>query len=217
MRLSRALASKTQVRPRRDDQGFTLVELMIASALALVIMSVAFGAVIESQRTINTAMARNSDENAAQALVNRIELGVRAATSVGVMCWSGSAWASCSSAPAIWQSPPSTELWIYDSTATTPCTAWILTGSTSGYYLELATGTTHSTMSTPSVELSGITAGSFSYFTNFPGLVDVNLAVQHATSGLADGYQQQSSASQLEAEVDDPNMSGAVTSGYGNC
>ncbi len=217
VRRSKAGTSKRQMPRRALDRGFTLVEMMVASALALIVMSVAFAGIVESQRTINTTMARNSDDNAAQSIVDRIELAVRSATSVGVMCWSGSAWSQCSSAPATWQSTPSTELWIYSSSGATACTAWILTGSASGYYLEFATGA-HSATSTPTIELYGVTAGSFTYFSSFSGLIDINLEVRHAGSSSANGYEEQSAPSQIEAEADDPNMSGAVTSGYpGTC
>ena len=65
----------------------------------------------------------------------------------------------------------------------------------------------------PYMQVRGVISGSsFSGLSNYPGLVDVTLLVQNLTTANANGRQQATNASQLEAEVDDPNMPVAVTS-----
>lgn len=185
--------------PRRDqDGGFTIVEMAIATALGLIIMLASLGAVIEGQRSLTTVMNRTSDINAAQSVLTRIATGVRGASAASIIT-SGS----------------QSQLWLQ---ASGTCTEWVFTGAPTNA-LELQTGTSHLSMSTPpAVEISGVTSGSFSGFTNYPGLIDVTLSVQAKTSSSANGYQAATAPIKLETQVDDPNMSGAVGSGYpGSC
>jgi Tfp pilus assembly protein PilW len=185
-------------RRRGREDGFTVVELTIAAALGLLIMLAALGAVVEGQRSLNTVMSRSQDVNAAQSLLSRIALGVRDASAVGIV-----------------SSAPQSQLWLETTSGT--CAEWIFTGSPTNA-LELSSGTSHSSMSSPSVELSGVTSGAFTGFANYAGLVDVTLSVLRSSSSSANGYQAASSAVKLEAQSDDPTMSGAVGSGYpGSC
>ncbi len=110
-------------RRKPSEQGFTLVEMSIAAALALVIMAIAMVGVVEAQRGINTAVARNTDANAAQSTL----------TAIGAAVGTG----GTNSTVAV--DSTGTQLWVYDPNRRThrqpnkplsSCVVWEYTNGT---------------------------------------------------------------------------------------
>jgi prepilin-type N-terminal cleavage/methylation domain-containing protein len=196
-------------------KGFTLVEMMVASAVLLVVMAVVFAAVTEGQRSVSTIEARNADVNAAQAFIDEMALSVRGATKVSVLCLTGGAWGGCPALPngetqgemlLTYHVGPSGDYVNYNKAL---CTAWFFNSSHQLDYSSWSTPTSSGgslpTPSPASVELSGLQAGSFfSYFSAYPGLVDISLSVLEAGTANASSLQQASSPSMLEEQVDNP-------------
>ena len=58
-----------------EMQGFSLIEMMVATAISLVVLSIVLVAVIEGQRSINTIAARTADSNAAQPYMDQMASG----------------------------------------------------------------------------------------------------------------------------------------------
>jgi type II secretory pathway pseudopilin PulG len=200
------------VHGREESAGFTMVELMVATAVMMIFMSAAVFGVLEAQRGINTVAAREADANQAQALVDQMMAQVRAA--------SGAAVYGCNS--------QCTQLWLYNANPppTWPysCTVWVYNASTTPAQLEaFATNSTVTVGTTPTLsqisaaasvrdQLSGVAApsgfsGIFQTFGGYPGLVDVDLTVQYATSAGQSSSQEASKPSQIETEADDVNIS----------
>jgi prepilin-type N-terminal cleavage/methylation domain-containing protein len=190
-----------QQRARNEsrEQGFTLVEMSIAAALALVIMAVAMLGVVEAQRSITTSVARNSDANAAQATFDEIGTAVRSGGTNSTVAVDSTG----------------TQLWIYDpngvpsGNASKPfstCVVWDYSGGT----LSRTTGGAGTALPAGGVEVQG--AGQYNGTavfqavsgTHYPGLLDIDLTVQHATKASSGSVQEESSASRLETQVLDP-------------
>lgn len=206
--------------PQRE-QGFTLVEMMVASVILLVVMTVVLTAVVEGQRSVSTIEARSADVNAAQSYVDEMTLSVRGATKVSVLCLSAGTgtWGACPASPngevtgemlvtyhvgpsATYTGPPSVNY------TGAPCTAWFFNSSHqleySSWSSVTSTGGALPTPSPASIELAGVQSGGFSYFSSYTGLVDISLSVLDAGTGNASSLQQASTPSMLEAQVDNP-------------
>jgi type II secretory pathway pseudopilin PulG len=200
-----------------QERGFTVIELTIAAALALVVMAVALMGVVEGQRDINTAVARNADANAAQSTLNEIGIAVHSAGTNSVVAIDSTG----------------TQLWVYDPNGFVPtgnpnaplsssCVVWEFTNgalvrTTGGAGTPLPAGA-------DVVQGAGEWNGSavFQAVPAYSGLVDIDLTVQRATSQNANSAQAASSASRIEAEVQDPAMRSAVQTATtdvpnGNC
>ena len=188
-------------RVRREgagELGFTLIEMTIATAISMVVMAMALLAVVEGQRTVDTAVAKTQDANAAQSVVDRIATEVRQAAALGIVT-NGS----------------ESQLWVSSSSA---CTEWVFTGSPSDE-LESATGASRSAIGALGVQLTGVTSGVFTGFANYAGLVDISLSVEQQQSSSGNGRLDAGSPAALELQVDDPNVSTAVPGTYpgGSC
>jgi type II secretory pathway pseudopilin PulG len=199
-------------RGARGSGGFSLVEMMIATAVFMIFMATAFTAVVEAQRGINTVVARNNDEDQVQSYLNSLTSQVRQATAIATYGGTG----------------PYSQLWIYNSNPPTTwpykCTIWVYNSSTSPTEVEafVSNGTVTVSSPTPTtiaavsgvattVQLSGVSpvssTGPFQTYSGYPGLVDVDLQVQSSTRASQSSLQQRSAASQLEVEADDVNIS----------
>jgi prepilin-type N-terminal cleavage/methylation domain-containing protein len=213
--MTKKFAARTKARTARrshGSDGFSLVEMMIATAVFVIFMGTAFTAVVEAQRGINTIVARNNDVNYVQSYLNNLTYQVRQATAIATYGGSG----------------PYTQLWIYNSSPPTSwpykCTIWVYNSSASPTELEafVSNGTVGVSSPTPptiaavsgvgvDVQLSGVSpvssSGLFQIYSSYPGLVDVDLQVQNSTSGSQSSRQEGSTASQLEVEADDVNIS----------
>lgn len=197
------------VKKRTGPQGFSLIELMIAMAILMVVMAVAMAGVVQSQRGINTVVARETDATQAQSLVNAFSAQVRSASSAAVYDCSGldcnQVWLYNSNPPVSW--PYSCTVWAYNSSATPPeLEAYVSSGSVG---ISTPTISTITSVMAPRLQLLGATPVStkmFQIFLNYPGLVDVDLKVQYLTSSTQNGVQEASTPSQLEAEADSVNV-----------
>jgi prepilin-type N-terminal cleavage/methylation domain-containing protein len=205
---------------RQRERGFTVVELVVASAILLVVLTVVFTAVVEGQRSVSTIQARSMDADVAQSYIDEMALSVRGATKVSVLCpQSATTWGTCPTSPngevtgqmlvtyhvgpsVGYSGPPSVNY------GAQPCTAWFFTSShqleRSAWSSQTSSGGTLPTPSPASIELSGVTSGSFSYFPSYTGLVDISRSVLEAGSAQASSSQQASNPATLEAEVDNP-------------
>ncbi len=181
-----------------DERGFTLVEMTIATAIAMLVIAMALMAVVEGQRTVDTAVAKTQDANAAQSVVDRIATQVRQASALGIVT-----------------NDSESQLWVSSGTA---CTEWVFTGSPSDE-LESGSGASRSTIGDLGVQLTGVTSGSFTGFANYAGLVDISLSVEQQQVSTGNGRLDAGAPAALELEVDDPDVSTAVASTYpaGSC
>lgn len=188
------------------DQGFTIIELMIATAIMMVFMAAALTGVIEGQRGVNTVVARATDASADQSYLSDLRAQVQSAAGLAEYGGTG----------------PYTELWIYNSNPPSnwpySCTVWVYNAGTLEAFVASSL-----TISSPSpsaigaqatgvrAQLNGISpttgSGIFSFFSGYPGLVDVNLMVQYSSSGQQSDVQMASSPLQFEVEADDVNIS----------
>ncbi len=192
------------------DQGFSLIEMMVATAISLVVLSIVLVAVIEGQRSINTIAARTADSDAAQPYMDQMALDTRGATEVSVLCptTSGTGWSSCTNSGT--GETSGSMLLTYHVGASVSysgytCEAWFMNGSDleySSWAGGTGDGTTLPTPSNPTVELTGVQSGSFGYFQSYTGLVDISISVLSAGSASESGSQQASSPSALETQVD---------------
>ena len=67
----------------REQQGFTLIEVLIAMALTVVVASIAYSglsAVLDSLDQTRQAMSRTSELSKAMRMISRIDRGNRALT-----------------------------------------------------------------------------------------------------------------------------------------
>ena len=187
-----------------SEQGFTLVEMSIAAALALVIMAIAMVGVVEAQRGINTVVARNTDANAAQSTL----------AAIGAAIGTG----GTNSTVAV--DSTGTQLWVYDPNGVptgnpnkplSACVVWEYTNGT----LSRTTGGAGTVLPAGAVEVQGVgewngsvlfqpVSGTTVSGTNYPGLLDIDLTVQNSTKSSANGVQSASQASRLETQVLDP-------------
>jgi Tfp pilus assembly protein PilW len=213
MRQTRDNVKPRVLRRARGCGGFSLVEMMIATAVFMIFMGTVFTAVVEAQRGINTVVARNNDDNDVQSYLNSLTYQVRQATAIATYGDNG----------------PYTQLWIYNSSPPTTwpykCTVWAYNSSTSPTELEAFVSNSSLAVNSPTpssiaaasgvgvaVLLSGVSAASsttglFQTFTGYPGLVDVDLQVQSNTNASQSSVQQRSAASQLEVDADNVNIS----------
>jgi prepilin-type N-terminal cleavage/methylation domain-containing protein len=192
------------------DQGFSLIEMMVATAISLVVLSIVLVAVIEGQRSINTIASRTADSNAAQPYMDQMALDTRGATEVSVLCptTSGTGWSSCTNS-GTGETSGSMLLTYHVGSSVSysgyTCEAWFINGSDLEYTSwagGTGDGTTLPTPSNPTVELTGLQSGSFGYFQSYTGLVDISISVLSAGSASGSGSQQESSPSALETQVD---------------
>ncbi len=185
-------------RRARGERGFTLVEMTIATAISMVVIAMALMAVVEGQRTVDTAVAKTQDANAAQSVVDQIATQVRQASALGIVT-SGS----------------ESQLWV---SSTAACTEWVFTGSPSDE-LESGSAASRSAIGALGAQLTGVTSGSFTGFANYAGLVDISLSVEQQQVSTGNGRLDAGAPAALELEVDDPDVSTAVASTYpaGSC
>ncbi len=198
-RVTRPLGAKE----RPQEKGFTLIEVTLAAALALIVMAVALIGVVEAQRSINTAVAREADANAAQSTLDAIEVAVQ---SGGI----GSVVAVDSTGSELWVYAPNG---VPTGNATEPmssCVVWEYTNGT----LTMTSGGAGTVLASSGALVQGVGEwnGSdvFQPVSAYSGLVDVDLTVQSASEGTATNVQSASQASRLETEVQDPAMLSAV-------
>jgi prepilin-type N-terminal cleavage/methylation domain-containing protein len=192
------------------DRGFSLIEMMVATAISLVVLAIVMTAVVEGERSINTIAARTADSNAAQPYMNQMALDTRGATEVSVLCptGSGAGWSSCTNSGT--GAVAGTMLLTYHvgssvSYSGYTCEAWYFNGPDLEYSSwggGTGDGTTIPTPSTATMELTGVKSGSFRYFPSYTGLVDISMSVLNAGGASGTESQQASSPSALETEVD---------------
>jgi prepilin-type N-terminal cleavage/methylation domain-containing protein len=185
------------------EQGFTLIEMTLAAALSLIVMAVALLGVVEAQRSINTAVAREADANAAQATLNAIEVAVQ---SGGI----GSVVAVDSTGSQLWVYAPNGVPTGNATERMSSCVVWEYTNGT----LTMTTGGAGTPLGSSGALVQGVGEwnGSdvFQAVPAYSGLVDIDLAVQSASEGSASNVQSASQASRLETQVQDPAMLSAV-------
>jgi type II secretory pathway pseudopilin PulG len=69
---------------KEKSEGFTLIELLISSGLALIVVGIASGILVNGIRTQDTANTVTNAANVAQQVVRSIQTGVRNASAVNV-------------------------------------------------------------------------------------------------------------------------------------
>jgi type II secretory pathway pseudopilin PulG len=69
---------------KENSQGFTLIELLISSGLAIIVVGIASGILINGIRTQDTANTVTNAANVAQQVVRSIQTGVRNASAITV-------------------------------------------------------------------------------------------------------------------------------------
>jgi len=69
---------------KQDSRGFTLIELLISSGLAVIVVGIASGILINGIRTQDTANTVTNAANVAQQVVRSIQTGVRNASAITV-------------------------------------------------------------------------------------------------------------------------------------
>ena len=166
-------------------------------------MAVALIGVVEAQRSINTAVARSADANAAESTLNEIGIAVQSAGIGSVVAVDGSG----------------SQLWVYapngvpTGKSTAPmssCVVWEYANGT----LAMTTGGAGTTLPSGAAQVQGVgqwdSADVFQVVSAYSGLVDIDLTVQGATSGNSTNLQSASQASRIETEVQDPAMLSAV-------
>jgi type II secretory pathway pseudopilin PulG len=185
------------------EEGFTLVEMTIAAALALVVMGVALIGVVEAQRSIDTAVARNADANAAQSTLNEIGIAVQSA---GI----GSVVAVDSSGSQLWVYAPNGVPTGKSTASMSSCVVWEYANGA----LTMTRGGAGTTLASAAPQVQGVgqwnSSDVFQAVSAYSGLVDIDLTVQGATSARSTNLQSASQASRVETEVQDPAMLSAA-------
>jgi prepilin-type N-terminal cleavage/methylation domain-containing protein len=186
-----------------EEQGFTLIEMCLAAALALIVMAVALIGVVEAQRSINTSLARDADANAAQSTIDAIEVAIQ---SGGV----GSVVAVDSTGSQLWVYAPNGVRTGNAMDSMSSCVVWEYTNGT----LVMATGGAGTALTSAGAQVQGVRQSNgsdvFQAVSAYSGLVDIDLTVQGSTEGSATNFQSASQASRLETQVQDPAMLSAV-------
>ena len=193
------------------DQGFSLIEMMVATAISLVVLGTVMTAVVEGERSINTIAARTADSNAAQPYMNQMALDTRGATEVSVLCptGSGSGWSSCTNSGS-GEVTGSMLLTYHVGTSAALQRLYLRSvvlqwfgprvqqlGRRDGRRDDAADAEQrHRRVAT------GVQSGRFRYFQAYTGLVDISVSVLNAGTATGSESQQASSPSALETEVD---------------
>ncbi len=203
MTLLRRITRQAEPRTEADEQGFTLVEMTVAAALALIVMAIALIGVVEAERSINTAVARSADANAAQSTLNAIGVAVQ---SGGI----GSIVAVDSTGSQLWVYAPNG---VPTGNSTEPmasCVVWEYANGT----LTRTTGGAGAALAPSGAQVQGVGQWSgsdvFQAVPAYSGLVDIDVTVQGFSQGHSTNLQSASQASRLEAQVQDPAMLSAV-------
>ena len=215
--------------PQPPQEGFSLIELMIAVALLAIMMAAAFTAVIEAERSANTVAARTTDAATAEPVVNSLARQIRAAQQAALNDATGT--------NPYTRNPEYTELWLAsDSTSDWPykCTIWayvdstheleaFATATTSQYWpVPLAQTTTPADLvgyaqnSTDGLRvaaqlqgvspLPSVSGGLFQDFGTYPGLVDIGLQLRYSTKSNQSSIQEATATPvMVEVEADDAN------------
>jgi len=136
----------------RNDQGFTLVELMISLGLTIIVLVITGGILISGLRTQEVARSVTDAANTAQQIVHSVQSGVKNASAITVMSNTTTGTQlllvrTVSSDPN--STAPSCQAWYYTpanggavyTTKTTPATAITLpSGGPQGIWTILGTG-----------------------------------------------------------------------------
>jgi type II secretory pathway pseudopilin PulG len=69
---------------RRDERGFTLVELMISTGLTIIVLVITGGILISGLRTQEIARTVTNAANTAQQIVHSVQAGVKNASAITV-------------------------------------------------------------------------------------------------------------------------------------
>ncbi len=217
-RRDRARAGRP-VHEERRDAGFSLVELMVATAVMAIVMAATVTGLMEGQRGIATVVARETDVNQAEVYLAQLTSVVRQADSVAVYGPTGPGstspytqlWVYNASPPVSW--PYNCSVWVYD-TSTSPSSLEVFTvANSSADPVELSAPTLGQISATMSArgQLPGVRpssySGVFSVFSGYPGLVDVSADVQYSTSSQLSSRQDATSPVALELETDNANVS----------
>jgi hypothetical protein len=161
---------------KRSESGLTLVELLLYVLLALLVLSVAGGMLINSIRTGSQVDRGTAAANTGQLIMRSVQSGVRNATQVGLTSTSGTQLLSVTTTNGLTPVVLSCQAWYYTPTAggslymrrtaaTAPITA--PTSTTLGSWTLLGTGIS-------------VTGGQV--FTATAGLVTVSLNINAATA-----------------------------------
>jgi type II secretory pathway pseudopilin PulG len=138
--------------PKENENGFTLVELTIATGLTLIVLVIAGGILISGLRTQEIARTVTDAANTAQQIVHSVQSGVKNASAITVTSNTSTGTQlllvrTQSSAPN--STAPSCQAWYYTpsngggvyTTKTTPASAITLpTGGPQGIWTLLGTG-----------------------------------------------------------------------------
>lgn len=68
--------------PGNEEDGFTLIEMMVASSVALIVLAIAGGMLIAGLRTQETALRVTEAANTAQQIVHSVQAGVKNASAI---------------------------------------------------------------------------------------------------------------------------------------
>lgn len=207
-------------RAGRSDQGSSLIELMASLLVLVVVMAVVFSSIVETERSGNTVIARQTDASWGESLVNLLVRQVRSAQQVALSATTNS------------NTNPYTELWL----ASTPssqwpyvCTVWTYE-STAGELVAFASASQVTLTVTDPASLLGdavngidglrlveklpgvapmlsTSQGLFADFANYPGLVDISMGVRYDTrAGQGSVQMGTKTPVMVEVEADDPNL-----------
>lgn len=148
---------------KKEDQGFTLVELMISTGLTIIVLVITGGILISGLRTQELARSVTDAANTAQQIVHSVQSGVKNASAITVTSNTTTGTQlllvrTVSSDPN--STAPSCQAWYYTpanggavyTTKTTPASAITLpTGGPQGVWTILGTGVSPADPSTGKV------------------------------------------------------------------
>jgi Tfp pilus assembly protein PilW len=142
---------REQLNSKRNDNGFTVLEIMMASFLALIVLALALAWLLSAQKEVATNTNRAANNAAAQSVLDQLDSNLRFAT-------------------AAYVSSDLSTLYVVNSPNI--CTKWYVTG---GDLVEQTTSTAVSVVArgVPNVTFSGNTA--------YNGLVSVTFTLNQSS------------------------------------
>lgn len=200
--------AQTLPRTTRHEEGFSLIELMVATVVMLIVMAAAVTGVFEAQRGMNTIVDRSTSINEAQPFLDAIGEQVRQADAIAEYGGAG----------------PYSQLWLYRASPSSAwnykCTVWLYDGtstaleayvSNSSVQLASPTRAQIAAAMTFQAQLPNVSpstgSGPFQYFSAFPGLVGIDVMVAYPGGGSGGDVQAASPPSRVEVEADNVGIS----------
>jgi hypothetical protein len=167
---------RTAADAQRPESGLTLVELLLYVLLALLVLSVAGGMLINSIRTGSQVDRSTAAANTGQLIMRSVQSGVRNATQVGLTSTSGNQLLSVTTTNGL-------------TPVVLSCQAWYYTPTAGGSLYMRRTAATAPIPAPDSTTLgswtllgTGISVSGGQVFTATAGLVTVSLNIDAATA-----------------------------------